>query len=474
MTILFILSIEASFLRSISSKKMSSYHTRGRGRGFASSGGRGRTSGGGRGHYTTSDSGPHLGKPHCLMCASFVTTGQCARGDSCNFSHAVQLHKEIVNSMPDTSQSQRNYTDTRGYQGSGSNAGPKMFSSSDVALWTDPSSNVIKIFTASYDGHWRLYNTSNNFMKEVEHNMGGKVTTIMVESNFLFCGFEGNAVKIPDVQVGMIHAWNLTNPGDTPIELHMHESAPYAHALGVSCFITKGDMCFSGGRDCIIRVWKYDQTMNSGKGGFKLMKECCGHAGEITGLVMVGTMLWSSSTDKTIRLWDFNSWDCKYMITQNTTGNATSPGPLTPASGGGIGHTDAITELLSYDSPAGNFVLSSGMDGMIKVWNSTNGECLSTTDCKIGISCMCLASDMKSNPILICGLVDGRIIFRGLQQTAKVSPMGYITIFDQRYMNSSGHDKAVKRIISGPSSTWYSVADDGKLIVWQISGDLDL
>lgn len=454
---------------------MSSYHGRGRGRGrgdYSGGGGRGRFSSG-RGHYNAGESASSLGKPHCLICSTFATTGQCSRGDSCNFSHSIQIHKEIVNSNPDNSQQRSsNYNDSRGYQGNTRN---KMFSSCDVALWTDPASNnAIKIFTASHDTHWRLYNTSNNFMKEVEHSMGGKVTTIMVESNFLFCGFEGSAVKIPEVNVGMIHAWNLTNPGDTPIELHMHETAPYAHALGVSSFITKGDMCFSGGNDCIIRVWKYDQTMNAGKGGFKLLKECCGHAGEITGLVMVGSMLWSCSTDKTIRLWDSASWDCKYIITQSTTGNATAPGPLAPAGAGGIGHTDAITEIVSFESSAGNFVLTSSLDGTIKVWNSINGECLSTTDCKIGISCMALASDIKNNPILICGLLDGRIMFRALLQTPKVSPMGLITVLDQRHLHSSGHDKAIRKIITGPSATWYSVGDDGKLIIWQISGDFDL
>ena len=414
-----------------------------------------------------------VGKPHVLLCRNFISTGNCTHAGGCSFNHVIQMHKTISNSDPDTSTSNAN---TNSYDRGYNAQQKKLHPTSDVALWNDPAAGTLKIFTSSHDGHWRLYNTASGFTKEVQHNMGGKINKVMVESNFLFSGFEGTSVKVPGVKVGMIFAWNLGTPGDPPIELHMHETAPYAHASGVTCFITKGDMCVSGGRDCVIRIWKYDATANGAKGGFKLLKSIFGHAGEITGLVIVGTMLWSCSTDMTIRLWDSGAdWECKYLITQSTQGTATAPS--TPQANGqqasGVGHTDAITGLIQFESPAGNFVLSSSLDGSVKVWNSANGECLSTTDHGVGIVCMAISADTKGNAILLLGTAYGKIMIRSLSQTAKARPMCFLCSIDYRYSNC-GHEGPVKSIIAGPSNTFYSAGDDGKLIVWQITGDFGL
>lgn len=459
----------------------------GRGRGPPSRGGGrgggGRTSttyAGARGGYGTGG-GPEEPKPHVQLCSYYTSQGHCERGDGCNFQHVIKMHKTIVNSDPDpstaggSSSSHRSSYDHRGGYASQT---VNMFPTSDIALWNDPAAaGALKIFTASHDGHWRLYNTATGFSKEVQHNMGGKVNTILVESNFLFCGFEGTSVKLPGVKVGMIFAWNLGNPGEPPIELHMHETAPYAHASGVTCFITEGDMCVSGGHDCSIRVWKYDTTVNAGKGGFKLMQTLCGHAGEITGLVIVGTMLWSCSTDMTIRLWDSAAnWECKYVITQTTQGNAATPVALPPngqQQGVGVGHADAITGLLHFESPAGNFVLSSSLDGNVKVWNSVNGECLSTTNYGVGVISMALTTDLKNNPLLIAGTAYGKIMIRSLIQTATAPPMCYLCAIDI-HRTHCGHDGPVKRVVAGPSNTFYTAGDDGNVIIFQITGDFGL
>lgn len=427
---------------------------RGRGRGGRGRGGRGGFNNSGRGHSGFEGTGE---KPHLQLCRDFLSKGNCSRGTGCNFQHVIQMHKTIQNSDKDTS---RNYN--------------SFFPSTDVAIWNDPAAGL-KIFTSSHDGNWRLYNTANGFNEEVKHSMGGKVNKIMVESNFLFCAFEGTSIKVPAVNAGMIHAWNLGAPGDPPMELHMHETSPYAHAIGVSCFITQGDMCFSGGRDSVIRIWKFDTTMNSGKGGFKLIKAIFGHAGEITSLLMVGTMLWSSSTDKTIRLWDSSAdWDCKYLITQNTQGTAgTVTSPTQGNQAVGVGHTDAVTSLTHFESAAGKFVLSSALDGKVKVWNSTNGECVSTTDCGVGIISMALTADPKNNALLVLGASNGKIIVRSLLQTSKTPPMCFLCSIDHRYSNC-GHEGAVKSVIAGPSNTFYTAGEDGKVIIFQISGDLGL
>ena len=390
------------------------------------------------------------------------------------------MHKTIVNSNIDPSASNNNYQgryDNRGYSGSNYNQNQEnnYFPTTDVALWNDASSGALKIFTSSHDQHWRLYNAGTGFTKDIQHDMGGKINSILVESNFLFCGFEGKSVKVPSCDVGMLFAWNLSNPGDPPMEFHMHPTAPYAHAGGVTCFITKDDMCISGGRDCAIRIWKYDPTVNAPKGGFKLMKTLHGHIAEITGLVIVGTMLWSCSVDMTIRLWDSGAdWDCKFMIPQGGSSNAANP--ATPQNGqaaAGAGHTDAITGLLHYKSPAGDFVLSSSLDGTVKVWNSADGNCLSSTDNGVGILSMALSTEPKGNQILLLGAASGHIMIRSLQQTTKTPPMALLCALDKSFSNC-GHEGLVRRVIAGPSHTFYTAGDDGNLVIWQLTGDFEL
>ena len=73
------------------------------------------------------------------------------------------------------------------------------------------------------------------------------------------------------------------------------------------------------------------------------------------------TLLWSGSTDKSIRVWDVGSGRCV--------------GVLRAAAGG---HSDAVTCLELLPTVSGNVVLSGGADGALKAWHSSGkyeGEC---------------------------------------------------------------------------------------------------
>lgn len=155
---------------------------------------------------------------------------------------------------------------------------------------------MIKIFTGSHDGFWRLWNTQDNkFVKEFEHDMGGKVNCLEVASNFLFCGFESVSPVLPNVRVGMIHCWNLASPADPPLEFQAQlQLVPYAHAMAVTkILVVGGDQVISGSQDGGIRVWRFDTTAaaaggggggaGGGKGMFVLARTLLGHAREITG-----------------------------------------------------------------------------------------------------------------------------------------------------------------------------------------------
>lgn len=352
------------------------------------------------------------------------------------------------------------------------NQQPAMAAVSSVALWE--TSGTIKIFTGSHDGYWRLWNTSGGtFVKEFEHSMGGKVNCVEVASNFLFCGFEGTPTKVPGATAGMIHAWNLNVPTDPPLEFHMGPLAPYAHAKGVCCILASGETILSGSHDGTIRVWRYDNTANGGKGGFSLGHTLHGHAGEVTCLAVIGgTMVWSGSVDESIRLWDVTDGSCKHLITRDTPGSSNPQPHGGAAAASGIGHSGAVTALLPLESQAGNFVLSSSLDGTIKAWNSSNGECMASEGHREGVVTMALSSDLKGNPLLLLGLESGKVYVRSVLQTPNAPAFCLLFSLNKQY--TAGHEGPVKAIRGGPSSTFYSGGNDGMLLVWQITADLGL
>ena len=458
----------------------------GRGRGRSSYGGGG---GGGRGNSSSGGGGgDHGQQPKLKPCRDFTTGNNCPHGANCNFSHALKLHVSLEASsrMPNNQQQQHGggghhrYNGQNRYNNNNQNQN-KLAPVSSVAIWESQPGGPIKIFSGSHDGYWRLWNTAANFTKEFEHCMmtGGKVETLEVASNYLFCGFEGSAQILPSAKVGMVHVWNLANPADPPLELHMDaQHAPYAHAGSVSAFATVNDAMISGGNCGVIRTWQFDQAGNGGKGGFVLRKTLHGHASEVTGLVIVGgNMLWSSSTDQSIRLWDLATGECKYLITSATQGPAggqpqppqQQPGQQQPK---GVGHTGAVTDLVLFESPQGTFVLSSSLDGTVKAWNATDGQCMFSEGHGQGVVSLALSADLKGNPLLLAGLESGDIMIRSVLQTASTPPFCLLVKLSNKYTKS--HDGAVRAIRAGPSNTFYSAGDDGKVNVWQIAGDFGL
>jgi len=383
---------------------------------------------------------------------------------TCGFAHVVKMHASIDASSRSSKPSHHRYNQP--------NTSHEPVSS--VAIWE--TQGTIKIFSGSHDGYWRLWNTAQGtFVKEFEHRMGGKVETVDVASNFLFVGFEGTTVKVPGVRVGMVHAWNLAVPTDPPIEFQMDPLAPYSAAGCITSFLNSGDTMVSGSHDGTIRIWAYDAAVGGGKGGFALRHTLHGHAGEVTGLAVVGgTMLWSGSTDSTIRLWDMASGECKYLITKETPG--TIPPPQQPQAQQqnpqGVGHTGPVTHLVPFESPAGNFVISSSLDGTVKAWNGSNGDCVASETHGQGVVTIALTNDLKGNPILLCGLEAGNIMIRSILPSPNAPALCLLFTLSAKY--TAGHEGPVRALRAGPANTFYSGGSDGKLNVWEITGDFGL
>jgi len=388
----------------------------------------------------------------------------------------IKMHAAIESSnvLPTTASSTAQSSTASTKKGPSPNRAPV----SSVALYPNPSTSSLQIFASSHDGTWRVYNAARSFSKELEHTMSSssstnvqhKIGTLTISSSVLFCGFEGAHVQLPHVLTGMIFAWNLNSPQDPPLEFHMGPNIPFAHTSCVSCLITFGsDICISGSTDGTIRIWTYTlassatretSPSSTGAASSKCTATLCGHVGEITGLVVVGSsILWSSSLDRTIRLWDLSSSQCVHVITPD------SPG----------GHVDAITCLLSYTSTVhGNFIFSGSLDGTIKVWNPNTGECVASTSHGVGVSCMDCREDLKGHGLVVVGTTSGKIMIRNILPTATTPDFfTLLCSLDARY-TYCGHEGLVKCIKAGPAHTFYSGGADGYVCVWEVTGDFGL
>lgn len=444
----------------------------GRSRGGRSgrSGGRGGRGGGrGGGGAGGGNDGAIASQAMLRPCRNFAT-GNCSQ-PNCHFAHIIKLYGTVqAGGFEQPQNSNNNFSS--GFQNNHHNQ-QKPASVTDIAVWENQG--TIKIFTGSHDGCWRLWNTAGgSFVKEFENNMNGKVQCIQVVNNFLFCGFEAVSKALPSVSVGMVHAWNLQQPNNPPMELQLQPPmVPYCHNQCVTALIMVGEgastQVVSGSRDGSIRIWGLDGS------NFKLQKTLSGHAREVTGLVLIkaNNTLWSCGTDGSIRIWNLGTGECQYIITSETPANGqAAPAPANNGQQQGVGHSHAVTSLVSFDSPAGTFVLSGSLDCTVKAWNGATGACVASEMHDDGVVCLEIIKDQKNNPLLLIGGESGSLLCRNLVQTPKVAAFGLLFCLSSRF--GTGHSQACKCITPGPAGTFYSGGADGNMMVFQLTGDLGL
>jgi len=410
-------------------------------------------------------------QPRLQLCRNFASTGNCHHGERCKFSHVVKSLASIDVSDKNTDNKP---SFNRGYGGNRPGGNGKVKDKhkvTSIAVWE--TNGAIKLFTGSHDGKWRLWNTAASaggsgatLTKEFEHFVGGPVDIVHVASNYFFCGFETSPTEAPAAKAGMVHSWNLNAAQDPPMELCISPMAKYAGSGRIRSLCTTPDgRVWSGGSDGVIREWSF----NSQGGTFNIVRSISGHLGAVTGLALINGVLWSGGMDGTLRLWSIESGEGAHLIpavrkdAPQQVGNGVLP----------VGHSGPVTGLIPFEVPSdqSTYAFTSSLDETVMVWNATNGECVASEKHGQGVTSIALTSDLKGNPLLLCGLFYGDIMVRG---TLSNPPLCLLLKISHNFLGVGHELGPVNDIQPGPGHTFYAVADDGKLTVWQIGGDFGI
>jgi len=306
------------------------------------------------------------------------------------------------------------------------------------------ASGGVRVFTGSKDGHWRMWNAMT-WTLEQDVQMEGEIHALEVEAGFLVCGYEGPTPTLPGVTVGLVRAWNLSNPA-TPYDFRMSEALPFAHlqrTYAVQLKIDAAPEVYTGSHDGAIHCWGFDAANNK----FLLKCKLEGHVLGVTSLALFssgGTFLLSGSMDKSVRVWsvdDPQRKECQGLLTKNNSG-----------------HTDVVTAVCALAMGDQNFFLTGSLDQHVRVWNGQGG-CDFAQKCGGQVLALCTTQDPSNKAVVLVGLADGTVELRqpelGFRLRATLS---------NRF--SVGHHSEVKALCAG-DAYFCSVGADSKLMVWQ-------
>lgn len=135
-----------------------------------------------------------------------------------------------------------------------------------------------------------------------------------------------------------------------------------------------------------------------------------GHHGEVTAIALSpnGELIASGSTDKTIRLWSFETGKLLYTLSARSFRFLQ-------------GHQDRITGLAF--SPSSEVLISSSADGTIKQWDVRDGSLFSKLQGGWGVSAIALNAQ---DPLLVSGSEDGLIQFWDLEHETRIANLAQL------------------------------------------------
>lgn len=321
----------------------------------------------------------------------------------------------------------------------------------DIVMWeaqeqllTCAADSTIKLWKCS---DWSELTTISVLPDGTKANPNSSgISVMLLEGSWLFAGFESPLVTHPTCDIGLIRAWNLDSPTTLAYDFLISETMMCSHTRGVSAlaFATLNGIptVFSGSINGDIRYWQLDVNANA----FKCLGLLEGHARSITRLKTVdSTMLISASLEGSIKIVDLSTLAVVHML---------------------AGHDGAVTDLEVWVNANETFLISSGLDKKVLVhqlsapFNQVFEEKQTSP-----VMCLCGTQDTKQVPILLLGLQNGDILVKELPTFKYKTQLSMGT--------NTGHRDTVRRIVKGPSHTFFSAGEDRKVFAWQITDGVD-
>lgn len=188
-----------------------------------------------------------------------------------------------------------------------------------------------QLYSGSQDGSLKLWDCSTAQCK-TQVDVGGEVDSLWVGKPFLIVGLHNK-------EEGMIKVWN-TQTG--------HQHILTGHKGQVLAMTVAGSLLFSGGQDCSIRVWSFNQQAGIFMTSAIITKDQDGHSSGVLSLTSLDAFLFSGDRTGVLKVWDLNTGKCVQTLKQ--------------------AHGAGIMQMLIWES----HLLTASLDGNIKVWEVFN------------------------------------------------------------------------------------------------------
>eukprot|EP00903_Cladosiphon_okamuranus_P020061 g18427.t1 len=400
----------------------------GRGDGGYEGRGRGRGGAGGRGVGIG-----HGGDSITFSLCKYYAAGHCERGNTCRHRHAVQKVSEADVSAMD-----------------GSFAGAIRA----LVQWKEKPDHV---FSACDDGTVKMWNTTDGStwteVTSVNLHEWRHVGALQEVDGALFVGYGMPYSHSPEVSVDALRVMDL---GGGSAQEIVNSTTGFAHASRINCIkvvkVGADSRVYTGDEHGRITVW----ARPTQGGAFAQLAQLEGHARGVTSLVSTASngMLWSSSEDGTIRIWNTATNTCEHTITKDNGGHEGAVVALT------IGQSAAEGALAEY-------IISGSKDGTMGVFQAADGTL--TYKHKVGTGVSAIAAfdpTPGTSALMLVGYEDGTIAVRNFPEFALAFELHPDAIY-------VGHRKKVHALLpfNNPAieeSYFLSAGEEGKMICWKV------